>query len=237
MAVAPVCCDRTAEFQRLAGAHGDALARKRAAWLRPVERWLAAERSGATDHQVPLAQLRRAAHSALRRAARTEARNVEHAEHLALALEHALRIGCDREARCARQPTEPRRAGSPDAEQARARVVAQLRAPPEYYGERAAAVRRVGRQLVRTSGLVAQLGQLVGEQHALVERFAVNVERAEARIDAAHDELRDAAPRAYHTWRWRARTYCVPHSLTARLRLCFVALIALNVALVVLEIL
>lgn len=238
------CIDRTEEFRDLAGLSSGRAARNSdvrprnkllVASSKAVGKWREAERN-AGDGAIPLAQLRRAARFSLQHVLEHGAAlSDQHEQHVRLALLDLL--AHEETQDCVVVAPEVASDASSTEEQARTRVLAQLTAPDEYYSERATAMRRVNRDLVRTGALMVRVGSLVGEQAELVERLAHNVERADARIGAAHNELLDAAPRGYATWRWRARTYCVPHSLSARLRLCFVALVALNIALFALDIL
>lgn len=231
---ADVCVDRTEEFRKLAGRSRAVHAAPQRHKLldasrRAIDKWCAAKNKPGS---VPLAQLRRAARFSLQHVLEQRvAVSEQHWRHIELVVLDFLA----REKRCG-APAAPPESVTSVAERARTRVLAQLTAPDEYYSERATAMRHVNQDLVRTGELAVRVGALVGEQGELVDRLAHNVESSEARIDAARNELGDAAPRVYRTWRWRARTYCVPHSLTARLRLCLCALIAFNIALFALDI-
>jgi len=234
--------DRTSAFRALAGAPAPWVrAEPRAARhklvraaRRAVAQWWCAEHEASAGNEQRVAQLRRAVCVAQRRVLEhCAAVSEQHEQHVRLLL---LDLMARDKAEDARQAAlgAPESAGECDE---RAQLVVQLTAPDEYFSERARAMRRVRGQVERTGALMVRVGALVREQSDSIERLAHGVERADARIGAAHNELLDAAPRAYRTWRWRARTHCVPHSLAARLRLCLAALIAFNVALFALGVL
>ena len=104
---------------------------------------------------------------------------------------------------------------------------------------RAAPVRRsvaataVERKLNEISELFDIVINLTHRQGLMIDAVERNVDTISIRIDAARDELDDAAPRIYRTRRWRWYLQYMPQTLMEKLRACLLLILCANALFIV----
>jgi hypothetical protein len=98
--------------------------------------------------------------------------------------------------------------------------------------DQVAAMTDIERRLYVVSTLYSTVNELVSRQSRPIGDIEQNIGAIEARMDASHDYLFDAAPRAYRTQQWRWYRQYVPQSLPARLRAGLALLFCINLLVV-----